>query len=142
MSTTLLVNVNIFNGKNEKLIENANVLVEGNKIKNVSNKKIEAGDATVIDGGGRTLMPGLIDAHWHTMLCFWPVGKVLTSDVATLSLAAAKEHKETLMRGFTILRYTWGAAIPIAHAVNSGLMDGPHMYPSGPVISQTAGHGD
>ena len=142
MSTTLITNVNVFDGKNEKLIEKANVLVEGNKIKTVSTEKIEAGDATVIDGGGRTLMPGLIDAHWHTMLCFWPVGKVLTSDIATLSLAAAKEHKKTLMRGFTTLRDAGGAAIPIAKAVDSGLIDGPRMYPSGPVISQTAGHGD
>ena len=63
MSTTLFTNVNVFDGKNEKLIENANVLVEGNTIKTVSTEKIEPGDATVIDDDGRTLMPDLIDTH-------------------------------------------------------------------------------
>ena len=62
-ATTLFTNVNVFDGLNEKLIENANVLAEGNKIKTVSTRKIDASGATVIDGGGRTLMPGLIDAH-------------------------------------------------------------------------------
>ncbi|MGD9786190.1 MAG: amidohydrolase family protein [Hyphomicrobiaceae bacterium] len=140
---TLFTNVHVFDGMNEKRIMNANVLIEGNLIKEISTAKIDApAGATVIGGGGRTLMPGLIDAHWHTMLSFWPVGKVLTTDIATLSLAAAKAHKETLMRGFTTVRDAGGAAIPIAKAVDSGLIDGPRMYPSGPVIGQTSGHGD
>jgi len=141
-ASTLFTNVNVFDGVNEKLIEKANVLVEGNKIKTISTRKIEAGGATVIDGGGRTLMPGLIDAHWHTMLSFWPLSKVLAADIGTLTLAAAKAHKETLLRGFTTVRDAGGAAIPIARAVDSGLIDGTRMYPSGPVISQTSGHGD
>ncbi|MGB5498517.1 MAG: amidohydrolase family protein, partial [Maribacter sp.] len=64
---TLINNVNIFDGENEKLIENANVLIEGNLIKTISTSPIKAKGATVIDGGGRTLMPGLTDAHWHSM---------------------------------------------------------------------------
>lgn len=95
MSTTLITNVNVFDGKNEKLIEKANVLVEGNKIKTVSTEKIEAGDATVIDGGGRTLIPGLIDAHWHTMLHFWPISKMINSDFGLHSIAAALSARET-----------------------------------------------
>ena len=66
MSTTALItNVNVFDGKSEKLIEKANVLILDNKIKTISTKTIAANGATVIDGGGRTLMPGLIDAHLH-----------------------------------------------------------------------------
>lgn len=60
---TLFTNVHVFDGKNEKLLENANVLVEGNLIKTVSKDAIEADGAKVVDGGGRTLMPGLIDMH-------------------------------------------------------------------------------
>jgi len=142
VSKILFTNVNVFDGKNEGLRNNAYVLVQGNLIEQVSTKPISADGATIIDGKGRTLMPGLIDAHWHTMLSFWPVGRVLTTDIATLSLAAAKAHKETLMRGFTTVRDAGGAAIPIAKAVDSGLIEGPRMYPSGPVIGQTSGHGD
>jgi len=64
---TLFTNVNVFDGSNEKLIRKANVLVEGNLIKTVSTVSITAEGATVIDGGGRTLMPGLIYMHEHMM---------------------------------------------------------------------------
>ncbi|UFI05743.1 metal-dependent hydrolase family protein [Roseibium aggregatum] len=139
---TLITNVQVFDGENETLVENASVLIEGNLIKSVSTEPIHSDDATIIDGGGRTMIPGLIDAHWHTMLAFWPVGKVLNSDIVTLSFAAAKSQEETLMRGFTTIRDAGGASIPIAKAIDAGMIVGPRMYPSGPVIGQTAGHGD
>ena len=64
----LITNVHVFDGVNEKRIENSNVLVEGNLIKLVSQKPIDVGGATVIDSGGRTLTPGFIDAHTHIMV--------------------------------------------------------------------------
>jgi len=67
-SRVLFTNVHVFDGVNEKRIENADVLVEGNLIKQVSQAAIEAAGATVIDGGGRTLTPGFIDAHTHVMV--------------------------------------------------------------------------
>ena len=138
----VFTNVNVFDGENEALVKDVNVVVTGNLISEIRKEDVSTTGATVIDGGGRTLMPGLIDAHWHTMLCFWPIGKVLTSDIATLSLAAAKSHEQTLLRGFTTVRDAGGATIPIARAVDSGLIVGPRMYPSGAVIGQTSGHGD
>ena len=138
----LFTNVNVFDGANEALIEDADVVVTGNMITAVSTEPLAVAGARVIDGGGRTLIPGLIDAHWHTMLAFWPVGQVLGSDIATLTLAAAKAHREPLLRGFTTVRDAGGATIPIARAVDSGLIEGPRMYPAGPVIGQTGGHGD
>ncbi len=86
---TLFTNVYVFDGVHEKRIEHANVLVEGNLIKQISTKKIAANGATVIDGGGRTLIPGLIDAHWHTMFNFWPISKMLNADFGLHSIAAA-----------------------------------------------------
>ncbi len=62
---TLFTNVNVFDGVNDELLENANVLVEGNLITLVSTDAIDAGDAFVINGEGRTLMPGLMDMHTH-----------------------------------------------------------------------------
>ena len=142
MSTTLITNVNVFDGKNEKLIEKANVLVEGNKIKTVSTEKIEAGDATVIDGGGRTLIPGLIDAHWHTMLHFWPISKMINSDFGFHSIAAALSARETLLRGFTTIRDAGTNCRPVKMATDAGMVEGPRIYPSLGILSQTSGHFD
>jgi len=96
----------------------------------------------VIDGRGRTLMPGLIDAHWHTLMNFWPVSKVLNADLGYLSLAAAKYSKETLLRGFTTVRDVGGPSFGVHKAIETGFIDGPRMFVSGPYISQTSGHGD
>ena len=70
-SVTLFSNVRIFDGKKGELSAPSNVLVRGNRIEKISTAPIPTdrrADTVVIDGGGRTLMPGLIDAHWHTML--------------------------------------------------------------------------
>jgi len=138
----LFTNVNVFDGMNEKRIMNATVLVEGNLIKEVSTAKIDAPGATIIDGGGRTLMPGLIDAHWHTMFNFWPISKVMGSNFGALNIAAAKHSGEQLLRGFTTVRDVGGNVFGVKTAIDSGLVDGPRIYPSGPYISQTSGHGD
>jgi len=105
---TLFTNVNVFDGVNEKLIENANVVVTGNKITAVSTEPLAVAGGRVIDGGGRTLMPGLIDAHWHTMFNFSPVSNTLGSNFGYLSIAAAKASGDTLMRGFTTVRDVGG----------------------------------
>ncbi|MEP9390621.1 amidohydrolase family protein [Mesorhizobium sp. KR9-304] len=139
---TLFTNVNVFDGVNEKLMENASVLVEGNLIKSVSTVPIPSDGATVIDGGGRTLMPGLIDAHWHTMFNFWPISQVMGANFGALSIAAAKHSGEQLLRGFTTVRDVGGNVFGVKMAIDTGLVDGPRIYPSGPYIGQTSGHGD
>jgi len=142
VAKTLFTNVNVFDGEHEKLINKANVLVEGNLIKQVSTESIKADSATVIDGKGRMLMPGLIDAHWHTMFNFWPVSKVMNSDLGYLSIAASNEAQKTLLRGFTTVRDAGGNCFGVKKATDAGLVDGPRIYPSGPYIGQTSGHGD
>lgn len=97
---TLFTNVHVFDGVNEKQVENANVLVEGNLIKKVSTEPIEVDGATVIDGGGRTLMPGLIDVHWHTNYAYIPVSTLATGDMSYVAIAGLKGAEKTLMRGF------------------------------------------
>ncbi|WP_455389663.1 amidohydrolase family protein, partial [Petrachloros mirabilis] len=143
MSETMLFqNVNIFDGQNEKLAEGMSVLVEGNKISKIA-KSIQApAGATVIDGGGRTLIPGLIDAHWHTMFNFWPISKMLSSDFGLHSIAAAKSARDTLLRGFTTVRDAGGNCLPVKRATDAGMVDGPRIYPSGAAITQTSGHFD
>jgi len=139
---TLITDVNVFDGVNEALIENANVLVEGNLIKQVSADAISASGATVIDGGGRTLMPGLIDAHYHPMMAALPLSDLLSSADGWINLVAAKNAEQLLLQGFTSIREAAGNAFSLKRAIDRGLYPGPRIYPSGPMISQTSGHAD
>ena len=97
---------------------------------------------TVVDGTGCTLLPGLIDAHWHTTLCNVSLHDVLTADVGYLHLAAGAGAVDTLMRGFTTVRDASGPAFALKRAIDANLLPGPRIYPSGAIISQTGGHGD
>ncbi|WP_205511871.1 amidohydrolase family protein [Ruegeria sp. AD91A] len=138
----LFSNVNIFNGVDGELVENGSVLVEGNLIKAVSADPIEAPDAFVVDGEGRTLMPGLIDMHSH--LCLrdgipWArtdYDQMLAGAYTSLVLI------DYLDQGFTTTRDTGCNVLGVAKGVNNGVIPGPRIYPSGGVISQTGGHGD
>ena len=141
-SSVLLTNAKIFDGQNKTLADGMSVLVEGSKITKIA-KAIDAPAGTIkIDAGGRVLMPGLIDAHWHSMFNFWPISKVLSSDFGYLSIAAVKPANEALLRGFTTVRDVGGNCFPISKAIDEGLIDGPRVYPSGGYIGQTSGHGD
>ena len=97
--------------------------------------------ARVLDCQGKLLLPGLIDVHWHTMLAAIPQMTAMTADLGYLYLVAAKEAQRTLMRGFTSVRDAGGPAFALKRAIDEGLVDGPRIYPSGAMISQTSGHG-
>jgi imidazolonepropionase-like amidohydrolase len=137
----LFQNVRIFDGKNGALSPPSNVLVRNNKIEKISAAAITA-DAQVISGGGRVLMPGLIDAHWHAMLVRPTPASALNGDVGYNNLLAAAEATSTLMRGFTTIRDLGGPTFGLKQAIDEGLVPGPRIYPSGAVITITSGHGD
>jgi len=99
VSKILFTDVNIFDGEHEKLIRNANVLIEGNLIKQISTMTISGDGATVLDGQGRTLMPGLIDAHYHPMLAAIGQMATLTSQDGYINLVAAKNAEQLCYRG-------------------------------------------
>ncbi len=139
---TLYENVRIFDGQGAELSAASNVLVVGDKIETISTDPIEAADAEVIDGGGRVLMPGLIDAHWHTMLIRNTPAESITGDVGYNTIAAADEAKDTLLRGFTTVRDVGGPSFGLKRAIDEGLVPGPRIFPSGAMISVTSGHGD
>ncbi len=140
----LFENVRIFDGKSAALSELANVLVTGNVITKISKEAIPTGQIadTKIQGGGRTLMPGLIDTHWHTMLVRPTPAALLTEDVGHLNLVAGAEATDTLMRGFTTVRDMGGPAFGLKRAIDEGIVAGPRIYPSGAIITITSGHGD
>jgi imidazolonepropionase-like amidohydrolase len=136
-------NVRLYDGKTNGLKEGLTVVVEGNTIKVVGSSVAAAGDGVqVIDGGGRTLMPGLIDAHYHVMMAALPISQLLTADVGFITLSAAKEASDVLMRGFTSIRDMAGPSFSLKRAIDTGLTPGPRIWPSGAMISQTSGHGD
>ncbi|QIL69550.1 amidohydrolase family protein [Diaphorobacter sp. HDW4B] len=135
--------VQVFDGKSNALRGGLTVVVEGNKIKTVgASGAVPLTGVKVIDGGGRTLMPGLIDAHYHIMMASLPISQLLTADVGFINLAAAKEATDVLLRGFTSVRDMAGPSFSLKRAIDSGLVAGPRIWPSGAMISQTSGHGD
>lgn len=137
-----LRNVRIFDGINSKLVEGRDVLVEGKLIKALVASSETIANAEVIDCGGRTLMPGMIDAHWHTILAGISQMTAMTADIPYIHLVAAQEAERTVLRGFTTVRDVGGPSFSLKRAIDEGRIAGPRIYPSGAMISQTSGHGD
>lgn len=144
-AVTLFQNVRIFDGKSSTLSGPRNVLVRGTTIERISTDPIptdRSATTVLIDGGGRTLMPGLIDMHWHTMLVRPTPAALLTGDVGHINLVAGAEATDTLMRGFTTVRDMGGPSFGLKRAIDEGIVTGPRVYPSGAMITVTSGHGD
>jgi len=145
VAITLFKNVRIFDGKAENLTNPSNVMVRGNIIESVSSGSIQSpadANVTVIDGGGRTLMPGLIDVHWHAMFIRGTPAELETNDVGYSNLLAAAEARDTLLRGFTTVRDVGGPSFGLKRAIDEGIVPGPRIWPSGAILTVTSGHGD
>jgi imidazolonepropionase-like amidohydrolase len=141
--TTLFQNVRIFDGKSSSLSAPSSVLIKGNIIERISTAPIAAEPGvTAIAGGGRTLMPGLIDAHWHAMLIRPTPAEAIAGDIGFNNLVAGAEATDTLMRGFTTVRDVGGPSFGLKRAIDLGIVPGPRIYPSGAMITITGGHGD
>lgn len=138
----LFTNIRLFDSAGRRMREGVSILVRGKKVEALLAAAETVEGADVIDCGGRLAMPGLIDTHWHCMLCAVPMMVAMTADVGYLYLAAAKEAGNTLMRGFTSLRDAGGPAFALKRAIDEGMVAGPRIFPSGAMISQTSGHGD
>jgi imidazolonepropionase-like amidohydrolase len=142
-SEILFRNVRVFDGRSASLSGPTIVLVRGNKIAAIGAGAVPAHPAvTIIDGGGRTLMPGLIDAHVHIMFATIPQLAVLTSDIGFVNVAAAKAANDMLLRGFTSIRDLGGPVFGLKQGIDAGIVAGPRIWPSGAFISQSGGHGD
>ncbi len=139
----LFTNVNIFDGTSDKLAMGTNVLVEGNLIKKIGKGVKGRNGAKTIDGGGRTLMPGLIDSHIH--INGYKDGNIRTWQDTTweeIGARAAAMAQEKLAMGFTTVRDMCGAHEGLKKVIDEGLIAGPRLYVAGACISQTSGHGD
>jgi imidazolonepropionase-like amidohydrolase len=139
----LITNVNVWDGTGENVIS-ADVLVENNLIKKVGAGISAPDGATVIDGKGGTLTPGLIDMHTHIMLN--GEGGFYTGqgdyDSFAIGAWAYRDMNLLLDQGFTSIRELAGNSLSIAKATKSGTMRGPRIWSSGPAMSSTGGHTD
>lgn len=142
-SATLFENVRLFTGTDE-LSPPSSVLIDGNRIERIGHDLVgdSYDDVDTIEGAGRTLIPGLIDAHWHSMWATVPMQVLVASDTGYINLLAARTAEQTLMRGFTTVRDAGGPVFGLKRAIDGGITPGPRIYPSGALISQTSGHGD
>jgi imidazolonepropionase-like amidohydrolase len=140
-SLTLIENVKIFDGHSEKLAA-GNVLIEGNLIKDVGAKVSAPEGATVIDGKGGTLMPGLIDMHSHLVIHEGMLDGRDNLDQMAIGAIAAEKLRDYLDQGFTTARDAGGNTLGLAKAVKQDRIPGPRIYPSGGFMSQVGGHAD
>lgn len=142
VADTIIHNVRVFDGHRAALVEDAQVRVSGNKIVSVGRGAPDSNSgATVIDGGGRVLIPGLIDAHAHLS---HPVagGAARDLDPSYVAALSTVEARNMLMRGFTTVRDASGPVFGLKRAIDEGVIDGPRIFPSGAMVSQTSGHAD
>ncbi|MGY8635381.1 amidohydrolase family protein [Bradyrhizobium sp. 14AA] len=138
----LLSNLRLFDGLSTNIRQDVNVLVRENRFAGLPPSGEKLDGVETIDCGGRLAMPGLIDAHWHTMMCGLADADMSTAGLPYVHLVAAREAERTLLRGFTTVRDAGGPSFAIKRAIDQGVIDGPRIFPSGAMISQTSGHGD
>jgi imidazolonepropionase-like amidohydrolase len=141
-SVILITNANIFDGVDDDLIEGADILIEGHLVKQIASDIQAPAGAEVIDAGGKTVIPGLIDMHWHSAFNSMTIAEGFNTDLAYHLLIGAKSNEKALLRGFTTVRDMAGNVFALKTLTDSGVYDGPRIFPSGPAISQTSGHSD
>ncbi len=135
-------NFSMLDPDKDELIGGHELLVEGDKIREVSDKPIKTADAGVIDCGGQTLMPGLIDCHVHVFLSEVYLRRLEDMPLTLMTARAAQLMRGMIDRGFTSVRDTGGADWGIKSAVDQRFLAGPRLFIAGKAIGPTGGHSD
>jgi imidazolonepropionase-like amidohydrolase len=143
MSATLFTNAAVLDVERGTLLPDRSVLVDGDRIAAVGTPAdVPAGDARILDVGGRTLLPGLIDCHVHVTAATAHLAQITEWSPFYLAAHAGVILRDMLQRGFTTVRDAGGGDFGLAQAVEEGLFEGPRMLFGGKALSQTGGHGD
>jgi imidazolonepropionase-like amidohydrolase len=140
--SVIFANCAILDTVKGELLPGHHVLVEGELIREVSAGPIHATDAAILDLGGRTLMPGLCDAHVHVTAVEADLTRIDRLSPSYVTARAISVLSGMLRRGFTTVRDAAGADQGLAQAVREGICEGPRILCSGRALSQTGGHGD
>ncbi|MDP6810350.1 MAG: amidohydrolase family protein [Kiritimatiellia bacterium] len=135
-------NCTLFDGVNEETPGGMSVVVEGDRIREVTEGEVKLDGADVIDCGGRFLMPGLIDLHFHAYSASFNMRELDAMPKPLLVSYAVKHLEDSLQRGFTTVRDPGGGDVGLALAIERGLVAGPRFLYGGKALSQTGGHGD
>ncbi|HEX2912910.1 MAG TPA: amidohydrolase family protein [Chloroflexia bacterium] len=142
MTRILLENCAIFSHESPELLEDQHVLIQNDRIVEVSDKPIKSEAEVRLNLAGRALLPGLTDAHVHVTAVSADLGSMYDLSPTLIAAKTRPILEDMLMRGFTTVRDAGGADWGIAEAVRSGLFKGPRLLYSGHALSQTGGHGD
>jgi imidazolonepropionase-like amidohydrolase len=142
MGQVLFRNFELLDPEHDELSGGHELLVEDKTIKEVSSRPIRADNATIIDCGKRTLMPGLIDAHVHVCLSEVYLRRLENIPLTLMTARAVDLMRGMLDRGFTTVRDTGGADWGLKTAVEEGLVPGPRLFIAGRAIGPTGGHSD
>jgi len=144
-NTVWFKDVVVFDSRAGKLTPTSQVLVKNGLIESVTSGNTAppgSDGATVIDGKGKTLIPGLIDAHWHSTLAVISIDDFRNADPGYIQIVAGREASETVLRGFTTVRDTGGPTFGLKRSIDEGVISGPRIFPSGAFITQSGGHSD
>lgn len=142
MGSYLFTNGRFLDPERDELVDGMEVLVEEARVREVSDRPITGVSATRVDLRGRTLMPGLVDAHVHVNASLVDVGANAALPSSLAALRARRTMAAMLRRGFTTVRDVGGADHGLVRAVEEGLIDGPRLVQCGKALGQTGGHTD
>jgi imidazolonepropionase-like amidohydrolase len=140
--TIILNNCAVFDGVGDTLLPGRSLVIRAGRIAEIHEQPQASDTAHVIDVGGRTVMPGLIDAHFHAYAAEVNLGTLDRMRPGLRALYARRALEEALQRGFTSVRDAAGGDITLAMGIERGLIRGPRFFYSGLALSQTGGHGD
>lgn len=142
MAAIAFTNATLFDGRSDEAIPGMNVLVVDGRIEAVTDQSISGKGVTEYDVGGRTLMPGLIDAHAHVFAINLVAEHDRNIPLTEMTARAVPRIRKMLDRGFTSVRDVAGGDVGIRNAIAQGFIPGPRLFVGGPALSQIGGHGD
>src|SRR5262249_54606286 len=122
MAAIIFANCAVLDGTRKERREDHHVLVEGDRVREVTDRPIKSAAAETIDLAGGTLIPGLIDVHVHVLAVDAAIARLADRPATLLTLQAAKVLEGMLRRGFTTIRDAGGADGGLAEAVEEGLV--------------------
>ncbi|MDR2784629.1 MAG: amidohydrolase family protein [Treponema sp.] len=138
----LLTNIQIFDGLHEAIMEHASIIIDNNLVTEITQEAVVSNQFdTIINGNGATAIPGLTDCHVHFSIST-PPGKLDDMRIDETAIRAAKNAEAALYRGFTTVRDAGSLVFGVKKCIDEGYIDGPRIFPSHGIISQTSGHGD
>jgi imidazolonepropionase-like amidohydrolase len=142
MVVTILRNVSVVDAEDGSLSAEQSVVIEGSRIADVGPALTGPDDAVILDGAGRTVMPGLIDAHTHPAVVDHDLSGMAEWPPAYVAARASRALAGMLARGFTSIRDVGGGDAGLARAVAEGYFTGPRVFYGGKQLTQTGGAGD